>query len=409
MQREHDRAVEEVKETIKKKENDMKKLEKELEKSRTETDDLEKAFVQEREESDQLSDQFNQKVKLCEKQLKEALEEISKLNKEHQKKDQQLASLKKNFDDNLKQLTDREVEVKKYQQTLKEKTEWIDHSDNELSFANKEMERLNEQVFKLQEELSEAKQSLSAGDSEFKHGRTFLEEKVARLEEELYDETTEKEKLLKTKAELEKEITSLLWYFRKEGGEDEEAGGDGVSPGQTKEVFWYHQIKKRTLREVEKIKERMTEFKPPDAEVSELQKRLKVAFGLLSEELRDDMSFELEDLMKVMSKAGFQTATKLRIVLPLVDNQVDPGIIREMSNLTEQHMRGRLHILNSPFNVVQFSFQDMGRDPGLKFRDAVLERLAVMRVQKRKDMYKKSKHPLHDAKIMILEGDEYND
>lgn len=65
-----------------------------------------------------------------------------------------------------------------------------------------------------EEELATTKRTLDETRAESAAMKVSFEKVISDLEEELYDETIQKERLLKVKAELEAEVASLRWYFQ---------------------------------------------------------------------------------------------------------------------------------------------------------------------------------------------------
>lgn len=65
-----------------------------------------------------------------------------------------------------------------------------------------------------QEELRVTKQTLEETRAELKQTIKTYDADIKILEQELFEETSWREKLLKIKAELEKEIQMLRWYFK---------------------------------------------------------------------------------------------------------------------------------------------------------------------------------------------------
>ncbi len=79
---------------------------------------------------------------------------------------------------------------------------------------NKELEETKEKLKETEEELATTKRTLEETRTESAAMKVSFEKVISDLEEELYDETIQKERLLKVKAELEAEVASLRWYFQ---------------------------------------------------------------------------------------------------------------------------------------------------------------------------------------------------
>eukprot|EP01121_Diplochlamys_sp_Union-15-3_P016113 TRINITY_DN5427_c0_g1_i3.p1 TRINITY_DN5427_c0_g1~~TRINITY_DN5427_c0_g1_i3.p1 ORF type:complete len:135 (-),score=18.92 TRINITY_DN5427_c0_g1_i3:4-408(-) len=124
-----------------------------------------------------------------------------------------------------------------------------------------------------------------------------------------------------------------------------------------------------------------------------------------NEDDRDDLLYELEDLLKALTHSSVDTYSKLRIMIALVKERCDPGVIREIATLTTRLIEDdqSLHILQTPEMQIRWSYFDCYRDPDLKFKDALLIRLAQLRMSKMRDRY----NDITDAQIHILEGDDH--
>lgn len=97
--------------------------------------------------------------------------------------------------------------------------------------------------------------------------------------------------------------------------------------------------------------------------MQELQEALQKALTELPDDFRDDLSFELEDLMKFMTQAGIRTKTKLQIFVALVENRCDAGIVREVANIALDQVEGKVHIMESPEMLIKWAYRDAALTP----------------------------------------------
>jgi len=89
-----------------------------------------------------------------------------------------------------------------------------------------------------------------------------------------------------------------------------------------------------------------------------LQEALQAALGELDSDYRDDLSFELEDLMKFMSQAGIKTKTKLQIFVALVENKCDAGIVRELASVALDQVEKKIHMMETPEMLIKWAYKD---------------------------------------------------
>eukprot|EP01120_Amphizonella_sp_Union-15-10_P004925 TRINITY_DN15688_c0_g1_i1.p1 TRINITY_DN15688_c0_g1~~TRINITY_DN15688_c0_g1_i1.p1 ORF type:complete len:861 (-),score=228.20 TRINITY_DN15688_c0_g1_i1:70-2403(-) len=336
------------------------------------------------------------------------LPEQKKLNEQWLEKEKKLRTeFRSKQRDTLLQLSEKENELWKTQQNLRMHKQKDDMMEQEIYHLKRELFTIREKFTKTEEELSVAKRSLHQVMKEFNREKSFFIEQTAALEEEIYDETRQKEELLKSNAELEHMVKNYEYHFqKKEENEEESPKLEFISM----EVHWYQKSQKRIEDEIQKLKEFFLKIWPErDFYLQELRDELQRQMALLKEldeEDRDDILFEIEDLVKKLTLSPITTAGKLRILVALLKEKVDPGIIREMSRIVEIWTKddGGLHALEEPENLIRFAYVDCARDDVLTFKNALLNRLAKMRMAKMRDRYV----DITDAQIHILEGDEYD-
>jgi len=235
-----------------------------------------------------------------------------------------------------------------------------------------------------------------------------LGERQSQLEQELYDQTTVAERLQKENAILKKEVENFLWYFKRPEGDETLLYSQPIHT-LSREREFYHERQRRTIQELDKLEDRFLKGMPQNCSAGEKSRRLKQALQAIAEEdeeLKEEVAFELEDLMGLMTgEADFDTDTKLTIMMTLLEQKVEPGIIREMTNVTMDWVKGA-HFIEAPDQIINFAWRDTGRDSTLNFKDCLLERLAVLRVKKWRGNRTMGGNPLKAAKECILLGEE---
>jgi hypothetical protein len=179
------------------------------------------------------------------------------------------------------------------------------------------------------------------------------------LEEEVYEESSTKEKLLKIKGELEKEIQTLRWYFKPLAKQATEEKNPEL---QTSEFNFAEAARLSVRAELDAMMASMKGKTQQTRSIQELQEALGKALGALPADFREDLSFELEDLMKFMTQAEMKTKVKLSIFVALVENKCDAGIVRELGNVTLDLVEGKLHPMDSPEMIIKFSYRDSAGD-----------------------------------------------
>jgi len=344
------------------------------------------------------------------RRLQVLLPDQKKQQEEWSKKEQKLrAEYRAKQRDTLMQLSEAENELWKTQQNFRMQKQQLDQRDQELFLLKRELFIVREKLSETEEELATTKYTLNEALLEYNQDKAFFIEHTAALEEELHDETIQKEQLLKVKAELERQVKNYEFHFQKKDEVEEDEILNPKFHAISLEVQWTRQEKRKIDKELDKLRDQLENIWPErDFYLKELQDELPEQMAKLKnldEEDRDDILFELEDLVKDLTKSGISIHSKLRIMIALLKEKADPGIIRELSIIVRRCAdEGDLHPLEHPEMLIRFSYFDVARSEStVLFREALLTRLALLRMAKMRDRYQ----DITDAQICILEGDEY--
>jgi chromosome segregation ATPase len=343
-----------------------------------------------------ISEHSRQQIAQLEQQLDDTNEELLKTQKAILKKESERDEVQVNFEGAKASLEQTKGTLAKTDAAYKQTQETLKVAEKDLRTVTKELEETKEKLKETEEELATTKRTLEETRTESAAMKVSFEKVISDLEEELYDETIQKERLLKVKAELEAEVASLRWYFQPL---DEQAD-EPEKKANVDDFFvnWRNNLNE----ELRVLADRSKRDKQNRRTLGELEDSLKEALSSLSDEYREDAVPELEDLMKAMTMADFKTKTKLQIFCILIENRCQPGVIREFANVCLDLAEGKqVHLMETPEMIIKFAYRDMQNSDGaLSLRDAILDRLAQIRSRK-------MKIELMAAKITILEGGEY--
>ena len=401
LERELERRTTEADEKVSAAELEQKKLQSLYEKEKARAEDLEKVLKQDRVEGKQSVDLAITQVSTTGKQLVEAQTEISKLQKALQKKDRDLDDLKLKFEELTTQNTNTKNTLSKTDTQGKSTERALQTTERKLKDAETKYEKSDSKLVQTTEELRATKQALEEARTELASELKNFEATIKCLEEELYEETISKDKLAKSKAEVETELRMLQWYF---APLHDKASLRQYRQFQTLE-FSFAEASRNSIKE-----ELSNVAKTPQLAktLASAQKLLQSAMTNLPEDYQDDYKAELFDLTEALGRTSINTTGKWALLALLVQHKVDLGVVRELTNVTEdfgkQTAGGSHYSLNAPDLVVKMALREatnFNEDPKA-VSNALLQRLAEMRA-------KKTKRDVEYSKIVILEGGEYDD
>lgn len=401
LERELERRTTEADEKVSAAELEQKRLQSLYEKEKSRADDLEKVLKQDRVEGKQSVDLAIGQVSATGKQLLEAQTEISKLQKALQKKDRDLDDLKLKHEELTTQNSNTKNTLSKTDTQGKSTERALQNTERKLKDAESKYEKSESKLTQTTEELRTTKQALEEARTELASEMKNFDATVKCLEEELYEETISKDKLLKAKSEIETELRMLQWYF---APLHDKASLRQYRQFQTLEFSFAEASRNAIKEELEKVAKTPQLAKT----LASAQKSLQAAMTHLPEDYQDDYKAELFDLTEALGRTSINTTGKWAILSLLVQYQVDLGVIRELTNVTidfgKDTAGGTPYSLNAPDLVVKMALREAKgyADDPKAVSNALLQKLGEMRA-------KKTRKDVEYSKIVILEGGEYDD
>jgi hypothetical protein len=176
----------------------------------------------------------------------------------------------------------------------------------------------------------------------------------------------------------EQRVEELEWYFLPL---EEQQKKDFATPA----LQLMKQMKKNMMKELDDIRGRHSKRDMP---IEVLRDRLVEALRNLPDSNKEAVAYQLQGLMQSLESASFPIKSRMWISVTLVENVVDPEIVRELRILTEILLEDSLHFMHTPESVVLSAMRDVDEEKNkpenqnkkrselLSFRDALLNRLA---------------------------------
>jgi len=188
------------------------------------------------------------------------------------------------------------------------------------------------------------------------------------------------------------------WFFRPEEGSKPDREADPVA-----EDKFLQKLQEERLKELHVTRDKLKAIRPKERTLMELQEAFKAGLAALNETAREDMGFELDDLNLVMGKMKMPSKMRFNMFVDFVENKIDPGLVREVGLLLNLQMgEAGVHPLRTAEHYLMQAKKDSRQVADTKFRDALLDRLAMDRRQR-------TGKEFDYCKIVILEGDEWTD
>lgn len=400
-ERELERKIKELEDKKKELEDSLGKYKELFGKERDEVEELVKSLKKEKNANKQSTEANQLKVTELSSQLKKSNDELLENQKIIQKRDQQLTESKMKYEETINTLTLTKNSYQKVDIQLKFAQKTFDSTEKSIRKLNSNIEKTAQKLKETESALHLAKETLETDRENLNQTKKTYAEELQILEKELYEEITLREKILKAKADAEEENETLLTYYIP----PTQLIDDG-RPKRKRYVFDFVAENRNAIeKELEDLRAVTLDIKVKKVRyLQEMQDSLKKTLAALPEDFRDDLSFELEDLMRSMTLAGIKTKEKLFIFTSLVENACDPGIVRELAVLTEDMIENKKHLMEEPEALVTLSLRDISNEPEnpKAFSNALLYRLAVLRARR-------TKKDIEYCKIVILEGGEYDD
>jgi len=224
---------------------------------------------------------------------------------------------------------------------------------------------------------------------DFEIAKKDLQLEIHTLESEIYDQTEQRESLIKLNAELLKELQDLRWYFKPQ----REKGEVESRVYGTREFDEIAKQKGQRESEIENIKKEVSatniEHEWKTKTMQDLKKELDKTLQEMDPDTRGDILFELKDLTEAMKNQLFNQRRILAIVNMLAKHEVYPGAIRELAVLTK--MNEELHVMQRPEMLLKITHREWTRDPETKtFRRRLLEKIVEMRVKRTNRSYQQA-------------------
>lgn len=398
--KEKDRKILDLEDKVKELEEKVKNQKEKYEKMKLAKDDIEKAIKQEKSEYKLQSDNLQEKVTLLEKQHTETTGELGKVQRSIHKKNTEMEELRILNDEASNNINITKAAIQKSELSLKQNERSMDTVEKTLSKAESSHEKTSQKIIQLEDDLKTTNVSIEETRQELELAHKLFISEVKVLEDEIYEEVSMREMLTKVKSELEDENLTLLTYFTPKAEIEEE----NRPRLRTYETDFSLKCKEALYNELETLKVVNENKKKHKRDLKELQQSLATHISMMPLELKEDLSFELEDLMKYMTLAGLKTKEKLYIFTTLVEHRCDPGIVRELANVASEMTEENVHFLETPEPIITIALRTAAfntTDPRA-FRNAVLHTLAVLRA-------KKTKQDVEYSRIVILEGGEYDE
>jgi len=304
-------------------------------------------------------------------------------------------------------LFDLKMKLTKTQHTLsKTEHELIVAQDSEERITRErrdykiQTEDISQKLKETQEELTKTKHELSDLQEDYKVFVRQHEAMINDLESELYAELRRTDENRRERFFISKEIDHLRVYLIPIQGQKkvEEENPEFMQR-------WLDQVREERLSEVKKLKENLSKAKPKELSLKELQTAFQNGMNLLTPEEREELGGELADLNPIMQKMSMPTKERLTMFVTFVEEQIPPGVVREIGRLLKIQVEGQLHPLKCAVYLLNLSKRDCKLDPKLKLKEVLLDRLAEERYHRKK----KKEQDVAACKIVILEGGEDNE
>lgn len=398
--READRRVLDLNDQIKELEEKVKEQKEKMNKMKLAKEDVEKAIKQEKAEFKLINENITAEVDLLTLQLSETNEELGKVQNNIQKKDNELEELKILSDEANTGIQNTKAAIQKAELALKQNERSMDNSEKMLSKTEASYEKLNQKLIQTDDDLNSTQVNIEETKQELALAEKFFASRVKVIEDEIYEEVAMREMLTKAKNELEEENKTLLTYFMSYNDLDET-----TKPRlHTYEFDYLNSFKDSLYNELETLKTVDETKKNHNRTLQNLQDSLKDHLSMMPLELKEDLSFELQDLMKFLTLAGVRTKEKLFIFTTLVENRVDPGIVRELANVASEMTEENIHFMETPEPLVVLALKEASarKEDMRAFRNTLLYSLAILRARK-------TRRDVEYSKIVILEGGEYDE
>lgn len=401
VEREIKRKIEELEERANELEEEIKKYKDLYTKEKESNYELEKTLLQKIADTKSNNDEKLSNIEQVSKQLKEASDELSNNQKLIVKKDTELYELKSKLEEATNTLTLSKNSLQKVDFVLRKAQETQFLYEKKLQNIEVSHDLTTTKLAQTEEELANYKTLLEEAREELVQKQKTFTTEIQALEKEIHEEASAREKLLRQKSDLEEENDILLSYFI-----PSTQVNDDAKPKRRTFTFDFVTERRKVIEEeLEELrKNNLSQKMKHQRNIKEMQESLKENLAALPDDLREDLSFELEDLMKAMTMVGLKTKEKLFIFVTLVENQCDPGIVRELANLTLDMEEGDAHIMETPESLVTICLREslLNTEDPKAFRNALL--LSLARIRSRK-----TKKDIEYCKIVILEGGEYDD
>jgi chromosome segregation ATPase len=313
IERDTKRQLEDLQIEYEKAQTEIQTLLNQLEKYRQRSEELDKLIAKERAENKQQTDITKRQTQQLEKQIEVMREELTKTQKAIQKKENdklemqlQVDEMKTKLEQTQSALTKAETQFKTLQTTL-------ENADKELRKANKELEETKELLKENEEDLAMTNRFLEECKLESAVLKTNYENIVSDLQEELYDETSQKEYLLKVNSELETEIKMLQYFF--EPLDDGPRDGPDYSRLIDDYLRQYRQNIESAIKEMAKM---AASFKQNLRTLEELQTVATEILSNLEPDYKALAQPEIAALIEAMGLAGMSPKLKFSFLITLL-------------------------------------------------------------------------------------------
>jgi chromosome segregation ATPase len=350
---------------------------------------IQKLIKQEKDTYEQRVDIMKSQQDVVEKDVDKTAAELKRLQKAFKDGEFNREEKKTLLDKLTADLNAKKKELANVEMAIKQRERSIERADRELRGLIKTWQ---DTTFKLSETealRADTQQSQEETHLDFEIAKKDLQLEIHTLESEIYDQTEQREYLVKLNAELLKEVQDLRWYFKpqREKGEVESRI---YGTREFDEI-----AKQASMREteIENIKKEVSatniEHEWKTKSMPELKKELDKTLQEMDPDMRGDILFELKDLTEAMKNQLFNQRRILAIVNILAKHEVYPGAIRELSVLTK--MNDELHVMQRPEMLLKICHREFTREPDEKtFRRRLLEKLIEMRMKRTNRTYQQA-------------------
>lgn len=403
LQRDGKRELDALDKTVAKSESTLAKTMAEYEKMEANEKSLSKLIEQEKETlaaeiavmkaHQEQSENNVQAATFALKKMKKALSD-AKFN--HEERKTELEKLTTDHNTRKKQLGQVEIDVKQRERA-------VERADRELKGATKTYQ---DTLLKQKETEGQRADTQLAQQTTHIELAVLTKDKLLEihtLEAEIYDQTEQREALVKLNAEQLKELQDLRFYFKPQ----REKGSVEARVLGTREHDEISRQSDTRNSELETIKKAVgalnIEHQWKQKSMQELKKGLDRILQEMDDETRGDILFELKDLTEAMKMQMFSQRRILAIVSLLAKHEVYPGAIRELAVLT--NMNDELHVMERPEMLLKIIHKEYTRDGGddaeynTSFRRRLLEKLVSMRM-------KRTNRTAEQAEDYIFYGEE---